>query len=167
MRKKTKRVSKRVSRKTCKTRKGGKKMQYGCCHKHHHHTKSCSQQGGQHSLPSALIGKPWIPHSPHGNHYVLNEYVNDIALQMKPSNSGFHGGKRKRKRKTYSQNHHKTHLKTRKNKGGGLITQDLVNLGQQFGHGVQSTYNTLRGIPPTPNPSPIVDQFPNHTQLRV
>jgi hypothetical protein len=44
-------------------------------------------------------------------------------------------------------------------KGGGLIPQDLVNLGRNFGFNAQSTYNTLNGYPAPINPSPFEDQL--------
>jgi len=50
--------------------------------------------------------------------------------------------------------------KTREKKGGGLIPQDLVNLGQDFTYNLKSAYNTLNGYNAPVNPLPYKDQLP-------
>jgi len=44
-------------------------------------------------------------------------------------------------------------------RGGGLIPQDLVNLGRDFNYNVKSVYNTLNGYKVPVNPAPYKDQL--------
>lgn len=44
-------------------------------------------------------------------------------------------------------------------RGGGLIPQDLVNLGRDFNFNLKSTYNTLNGYKAPVNPLPYKDQL--------
>jgi hypothetical protein len=59
--------------------------------------------------------------------------------------------------------------KTRKRRGGGLIPQDLVNLGRQAMFGLGSSYNALMGYQAPVNPMPYKDQIvgtPNVNNLQ-
>jgi len=47
----------------------------------------------------------------------------------------------------------------RSKKGGGLIPQDLVNLGQDFTYNLNSVYNSLNGYSAPVNPLPYKDQL--------
>lgn len=49
--------------------------------------------------------------------------------------------------------------KSRKRRGGGLIAQDLVNLGRQAMFGLGSTYNALAGYQAPSNPMPYTGQL--------
>jgi len=44
-------------------------------------------------------------------------------------------------------------------KGGGLLPQDLVNMGRSISYGFGSAYNALNGYPAPVNPLPFKDQF--------
>jgi len=50
--------------------------------------------------------------------------------------------------------------KNRAKKGGGIIPQDLVNLGQDFTFNLKSAYNSLNGYNAPVNPLPYKDQLP-------
>jgi hypothetical protein len=50
--------------------------------------------------------------------------------------------------------------KNRAKKGGGIIPQDLVNLGQDFTFNLKSAYNSLNGYSAPVNPLPYKDQLP-------
>jgi hypothetical protein len=49
--------------------------------------------------------------------------------------------------------------KSMNKKGGGLIPQDLVNLGRDFSFNLKSAYNTLNGYSSPTNPLPYKDQL--------
>jgi hypothetical protein len=51
--------------------------------------------------------------------------------------------------------------KSRKNKGGGLLPQDLVNMGRSVSYGFGSAYNSLQGYPAPVDPLPYKDQYAN------
>ena len=44
-------------------------------------------------------------------------------------------------------------------KGGGLIPQDLLNLGRDFGYNFKTAYNTINGYNPPVNPAPYKGQL--------
>ena len=46
-------------------------------------------------------------------------------------------------------------------RGGGLVPQDLVNLGNDFSFNLKSTYNALNGYKAPVDPLPYKGQFPN------
>jgi hypothetical protein len=50
--------------------------------------------------------------------------------------------------------------KNRAKKGGGILPQDLVNLGQDFTFNLKSAYNSLNGYNAPVNPLPYKDQLP-------
>ena len=45
--------------------------------------------------------------------------------------------------------------------GGGIIPQDLVNVGRNVMHGIGNSYNTFNGNPTQASPLPYKDQLPN------
>jgi hypothetical protein len=108
------------------------------------------------SFPHGTIGKPWEPNygwpgvsnSNNYNHYSMNKYIPDVQLQIKNvgAQPPYLGGSKRTKI-----------LKTKKNKKGGGsngFSQDFVNLGRQFTHGLGSAYNSLRGFHSPTNPMP-------------
>jgi len=44
-------------------------------------------------------------------------------------------------------------------KGGGIMPQDLLNLGRDFAFNMESAYNSIRGMPAPVNPLPYKDQL--------
>ena len=116
-----------------------------------------SQSGG--SSNGVLIGSPWtadisswpgvqgVPGVT--NHYNLNEYRSFDPQTQMGSERGQNGGTRKNKR------------------GGGLIPQDLVNMGRNMMFGVGSAYNSLSGYQAPVNPLPYKDQLVNPTPSRT
>ena len=109
-------------------------------------------------VPGPFVGEPWgaeIDKWPGVNnvgadHTYLASYKdvinNDPALQMKL------GGRRKRGRKTVKR-------------GGGIIPQDLVNLGRDLSFNLNSAYNSLNGSPSPVNPLPYKDQLMGSTRM--
>jgi len=106
-------------------------------------------QGGFNPVPAPLVGDPWKPtvHDWPGvdgidnnrNYLENNMYYNDPQTMMKLNGGG------------------KKHKKTRK--GGGLIPQDLVNLGRDITYNFSSAYNALNGNPAPVNPLPYKQQL--------
>jgi len=57
--------------------------------------------------------------------------------------------------------------KANKKNGGGLIPQDLVNLGRDFTFNIGSAYNALNGYNAPVNPSPYMDQIPKSKSIII
>jgi hypothetical protein len=104
-------------------------------------------------MPGPFIGKSWTPSisgwpgvdgiSNNRNYLANNLYANgDPQTMMKL------GGSKKRKGKG-----------KQRFKGGGLIPQDLVNLGRDASFNFQSAYNALNGYSAPTNPLPYRDQL--------
>jgi hypothetical protein len=126
------------------------------------------QNGGSNmDIPGPLVGSAWGPNENEwpgvdgisGNRNYLANYSNiiqnDPTRQISTNDANFKpilkGGKRKNsKRKT---------SKLRLKKGGGLIPQDLVNLGREVGFNFKSAYNSLNGYKAPINPLPYKDQL--------
>lgn len=158
---------------TCSSCNGGltNMMMVGGKHRKHCKCSGCKNfKGGNNGLPygenlsfmkglpypNGLTGQSWQANyqwpgtnnvSGDYNHYELNKYVPDVSRQMiatgaqPPFSVG--GGRRKKT------------LKNRKQKGGSNgLTQDFMNLGRQFTHGLGSAYNGLRGFNAPTNPMP-------------
>lgn len=69
----------------------------------------------------------------------------DISRQM-----ALRGGKKSKKQI----------LKRKKSmRGGGIMPQDLLNLGRDFAFNMESAYNSIRGIPAPVNPLPYKNQL--------
>jgi len=112
---------------------------------------------------SGLIGPSWTP-NPNTwpgvsnvdnitNHYDKNIYQpTDVSRQMIDSGSAppFSVGGKKNKRKQ---------------RGGNIIPDNLLNLGNMFKYGVGSVYNSLNGYQPPVNPLPWNNQLPNTPNL--
>jgi hypothetical protein len=123
-------------------------------------------------IPGPFVGSPWgakVNELPGMNgisndRNYLNSYSgtisNDPQTQMLPpdANAGYKtlssmvGGKKK-KRKSQT--------------GGGLIPQDLINLGRNFSFNLQSAYNSLNGYQQPVNPMPYKDQLPRSLNNRL
>jgi hypothetical protein len=112
----------------------------------------CSQSGG--NLPKPFVNSAWEPPVnkwpgidgvPNSRNYFLPYNTNNNPQQqMSMANAGYNtpnsmvGGKNKKSSK----------------KGGGLIPQDLVNLGRDFSFNIKSTYNALNGYTAPVDPTP-------------
>jgi hypothetical protein len=78
------------------------------------------------------------------------------------------GGKTKTKTKTKTKNNKTRRNNFKKQKGGTLsnfMSQDLLNLGRQFQHGVGTAYNGLAGYSAPVSPLPWKGQLPNTPNL--
>ena len=113
--------------------------------------------------PNGLIGPSWTssPATWPGvgnvdnitNHYDKNIYQpTDVSRQMIASGSAppFSVGGKKYKRKQ---------------RGGNIIPDNLLNLGNMFKYGTGSVYNSLNGYQQPTNPLPWNDQLKNTTNL--
>jgi len=157
-----------------------KKNNHSRKHKHTKNCKVCYQKGGSCGcggnifsggrkskrrmrggmMPPALVGQAWssnvsnwpgVQGIPGETNYLsMNQYPVDPQRQVIQERDGdlfgYKGGRRKRRMRS---------------KGGGLIPQDLVNVGRNFTHTLGSAYNTFNGYPTTVSPLPYKDQLPN------
>ncbi len=137
----------------------------------------CAQKGGTGAptesaliskglIPNGLTGQPWTATnwpgsttiSGNNNHYSLNKYIQDpqtIGIIDERTTSNlipklFKGGSKSRKMRKASR---------RSKRAGGLIPQDLVNLGRYMAWDGSSSSNILNGYKPPPNPLPWNDQY--------
>jgi hypothetical protein len=128
------------------------------------------QNGGTNmDIPGPIVGSAWGPNTNewpgvdgiNGNRNYLANYSNviqnDPTIQISTNDANFKpvlkGGNRKNlknKRKT---------SKLRIKRGGGLLPQDLVNLGREVGFNFKSAYNALNGYKAPVNPLPYKDQL--------
>ena len=108
------------------------------------------------AIPGPIVGDSWGPIKWPGangiggdaNILPYNTYKPvDISRQM-----ALRGGKRSKGKKQL--------VKRKKSmKGGGIMPQDLLNLGRDFAFNMESAYNSIRGIPAPVNPLPYKDQL--------
>jgi len=110
-------------------------------------------------VPGPFVGSPWgtsINQWPGVNgvgadrNYLQNYknvIITDPALQMKL------GGKKRSKKHKYLK------------RGGGIIPQDLVNLGRDLSFNFKSAYNSLNGYSAPTNPLPYKDQLMGSTKM--
>jgi hypothetical protein len=123
------------------------------------------QLGGIASLPTIpgpFVGKPWGPEPNQwpGANFIQGDrnynapmskvIDNDPALKMQLNQYAI-GGKRRNRNKSKKRSLNK--------KGGGLIPQDLVNLGRNFTYNLNSAYNILNGYKPPVDPMPYKGQL--------
>jgi hypothetical protein len=115
--------------------------------------------GGSWSLPGPFVGQPWTP-SPSGwpgadgvggdRNYLSAAPVGlDPAYQMRSQvgESGVrHGGRGRTGRGRTGR------------RGGGVLPQDLVNIGRSAAHSLSSAYHVLSATRGTPSPLPFEDQ---------
>jgi hypothetical protein len=117
--------------------------------------------GNSGKWPDGLTGSPWGGNvsqwpgvdgiSGDRNYLAYNNYKYDPQTQGVINGRALSGGK------------------SRKRRGGGLIPQDLVNLGRQAMFGLGSSYNALMGYQAPVNPMPYKDQLvgtPNVNNLQ-
>lgn len=120
-----------------------------------------NKKGGSKGMwPDGLVGSAWGPKlselpgvdriSGDRNYFLLNNYKLDPQTQGVINGRALSGGG-----------------KTRKRRGGGLIPQDLVNMGRQVMFGVGSTYNALVGTHASANPMPYKDQLVETPTLKT
>jgi hypothetical protein len=128
------------------------------------------------SYVNGLVGSSWTSNPEtwsgvngvggDGNHLSLNTYNNDVSRQMVdiganyPFNGMLGGGRRRDRCRTghgrtskYSSNHKKTH------RGGGLLPQNLVNVGRNFMYNIGASNNEMNGYAVPPKPMPYEGQL--------
>jgi hypothetical protein len=144
------------------------------------HTRRRRHRGGRNfgdPVPNGLLGQSWTGNvatwpgvdgvAMNRGHYDLNTYANDVSRQTQDIGANFpfsglswKGGRGRRRRRTRTRTHRRR--STRRHKGGALsnyLSQDIINLGREFGFSTQSAYNTLAGQPAPVNPMPWKDQL--------
>jgi len=111
--------------------------------------------GGINNSGTPLLGTPWTPKindwpgvagkDGQTNYLADNQYLVDPQRSM------------------ISERDQQTYMLggSRKRRAGGIIPQDLVNLGRSMVYGLGSAYNTLNGYPTPVSPLPYKDQLPN------
>ena len=111
--------------------------------------------GGINNSGTPLLGTPWTPKindwpgvagkDGQTNYFSNNQYLVDPQRSM------------------ISERDQQTYMLggSRKRRAGGIIPQDLVNLGRSMVYGLGSAYNTLNGYPTPVSPLPYKDQLPN------
>jgi hypothetical protein len=129
---------------------------------------ACVQNGGNFfksigSIPGPIVGSSWgssVNKWPGvdgigANRNVLKPYntLKDPQLQMSMYDSG------------YNTLNSKVGGKKRYVKGGGLVPQDLVNLGNNFSFNLKSAYNSLNGYKAPIDPLPYKDQLTQNTKF--
>lgn len=99
-------------------------------------------------MPGPFVGAPYsqhnLPANGNGNYYAPYDTIKDPQLQMKPADvdAGYN---------TLSSM-----------VGGGLVPQDLLNLGNDFNYNVKSAYNALNGYKAPTNPLPYIQPLNKH-----
>ena len=119
-------------------------------------------------IPGAFIGSAWDGNvggwpgvngiGGDRNYLAQNKYHTDPQTMM------LLGGKKRRQNKKGTKS--KKGTKGKKN-GGGLIPQDLVNLGRDMTYNMGSAYNSLNGYSQPINPAPYMDQLPTSKSLII
>lgn len=134
-------------------------------------------------VPNGLLGQSWTSNigtwpgvdgvAMNRGHYDLNTYANDVSRQTQAIGANFpfsglpwKGGSSRRPRRRRSTRRRRRHTRramsykqgcNRKMRGGALsnfLSQDIINLGREFGFNVNSAYNALNGAPAPVNPLP-------------
>jgi len=117
-------------------------------------------------MPGPFVGSPWGPDKLPGQNGIggdrnyLKSYAdvitNDPAQQMSMNDAGYKTMNSMVGGYTYSK---KPTSSSASKKGGGLVPQDLVNLGRDFSFNFKSAYNALNGYKAPVNPAPYKDQL--------
>ena len=126
---------------------------------------SCSncglQAGGLNPVPGPFVGQSWLPEikgwpgvNGSRNYLANNLYKTDVQTMMKLGGKSKKGCKKNKSRKNSLQ-------------GGGLLPQELVNLGRDLKFNFQSTLNSLNGYSAPVNPKPYMDQFAKSNKLII
>lgn len=123
---------------------------------------SVQMGGGINNSGTPLVGSPWTPKindwpgvagkDGQTNYYTDNKYLVDPQRNM------------------ISERDQQTYMAgggSRKRRAGGMIPQDLVNLGRSMVYGLGSAYNTLNGYSAPASPLPYKDQLVNTPSVKA
>jgi len=118
--------------------------------------------GGINNSGTPLVGSPWTPKindwpgvagkDGQTNYFANNKYLVDPQTTM------------------ISERDQQTYMAgggSRKRRAGGIIPQDLVNLGRSMVYGLGSAYNTLNGYSVPASPLPYKDQLVNTPSVKA
>jgi len=117
--------------------------------------------GGINNSGIPLVGSPWTPKindwpgvagkDGQTNYYSDNKYLVDPQRTM------------------ISERDQQTYMAggSRKKRAGGIVPQDLVNLGRSMVYGLGSAYNTLNGYSAPASPLPYKDQLVNTPSVKA
>ena len=130
------------------------------------------------SVPGPMVGSSWgasVAKWPGvngmgGDRNYLKSYdadnnivAKDPQLQMITGDSGYTGSRFLNSitggRRKSGRSKSKSKSRSKSVRGGGLIPQDLVNLGSDFSFNLKSAYNSLNGYKPPVDPLPYKDQL--------
>lgn len=133
------------------------------------------QRGGRNFgdlVPNGLLGQSWTSNigtwpgvdgvAMNRGHYDLNTYANDVSRQTQAIGANFPfsglpwrgGGGSSSRRRRHSRRRTYRHRKMRGGALSNFLSQDIINLGREFGFNVNSAYNALNGAPAPVNPLP-------------
>ena len=127
------------------------------------------------SYANGLVGSAWSGKSDtwpgvngvggDSNHLKLNTYNNDISRQMLDVGANFPfngmlrgGGRRHRGHRRHSSKYNSKSKKMHRG-GGGLLPQNLVNVGRNFMYNIGASNNEMNGYAAPTNPMPYKDQL--------
>lgn len=119
--------------------KGGKSMKCGKNMKGGNFYKPAAP------VPAPLVGEPWTP-----------------SIKGWPGVDGVDSGRNYLSNNLYNQGDPQTMMKlggSKRVKGGGILPQNLVNLGRGIEFNLKSVSNTLNGYEAPTSPLPYQDQF--------
>ena len=116
------------------------------------------------AMPGPIVGSPLTPNNLPGekgiggdaNYYKLLNTYKDPSTQLSMNDAGYLtknsmvGGYRYNKKSSASSS---------SKRGGGLIPQDLVNLGRDFSYNFKTAYNALNGYKAPVDPAPYKGQL--------
>jgi len=125
-------------------------------------------------MPGPFVGQPWSPTNWPGqdgigsnrNYFSPYDTTKDPSYQMSMNDSGYLtkssliGGRMRKSRRTRTRTRRKL-----RHRGGGLMPQDLVNLGRDFTYNFKSAYNALNGYSAPVNPAPYKDQLTHNRSI--
>jgi hypothetical protein len=114
-------------------------------------------QSGGNPIPGPFVGRSW--NAPVNDWPGVNgvggdrNYLAQNLYHSDPQRMMLLGGNKQ-------NNKNRQLIKNKKNKVGGFIPQDLINLGRDIVYNTNTAYNSLNGYKAPVNPSPYMDQIP-------
>jgi hypothetical protein len=121
------------------------------------------------AMPGPFTGSAWEPNKLPGENgfggdrNYLKSYAgnitNDPQLKMTMDGAGYKTMNSLVGGYTYDKNSRPISYNTKSKRGGGIIPQDLVNLGRDFTFNFKNAYNTLNGYKSPVDPAPYKGQL--------
>lgn len=181
------RVNKRSLKNKSRTKKQKVWMMKGCSHSRSSKCRNCrvkKQRGGNCTACNNIKmmgGKMMVGKMMGGNHnpgnrepgpFIGNSWGTNVGGW--PGVNGVGGDRNYLSQNLYKQDPQlmmklggRKYRGSKKRRGGGIIPQDLVNLGRDVSFNMGSTYNALAGYPQPVNPLPYKDQLTRSSSLII